>query len=651
MKKIYKSKTGITLITLVVAVSIMIIISSLLIYNARTGIKVRNYRMMQNDIELLDDKVSAYYMKYGALPVEIEYNVSPLPFESVINLNDNENYYVLDLKVFEGLTLNYGSDYDKVTDSNVADFYDLYIINEQSHQIYYARGIEMDGVMYYTNDIAEEVTLQEIPEKEITVENCTYTKIDTGYEITLENVVYNNSYNLKYKEAKDNSYTEVGQNITTSNYTFNVSKYGLYYIQIEDQKGKTKEIINSVYAGANINNDEKVTMVKNIESSSVTTDEVALIDGFTISGAESECAQTLLGVSSENEKKGTIDDGLVIYLINDNATINWNEETALRNAQEKYDQFVWVPVKNAVLDLSSNAEALASDESIKEAVQSEIDAGRYPMAIKKDATNYFGILYQFEDATDTDGNNYVKVTPYSSWKPTSTIGRREPAYLTDSNWADGSSYNNTNPKVSESLLQSEFNTMVTRVANKGGFWVGRYETSSMVSSNTQDTTNRVTVIRGTTTGINKVNWYRMYAQQKTYKAKALTESANVTSSMIWGSQWEQIMIWMKEVENEAKNSYYVINSLTMGNYRTSDDSDDSTSAPAPTGNSENYKVKNVFDLAGNVYEWTLEANFTDSRVYRGGGYFITDGTSADNRYYFSSPDSSGSGSGTRTTLY
>ena len=80
--------------------------------------------------------------------------------------------------------------------------------------------------------------------------------------------------------------------------------------------------------------------------------------------------------------------------------------------------------------------------------------------------------------------------------------------------------------------------------------------------------------------------------------------------MIWGSQWDQIMIWMKDVENTNKNSYYIINSLTMGNLGTSDDT---TSGLSATGF---YSVKNIYDLAGNVYDWTLEALNTNGRVLR-----------------------------------
>lgn len=373
---------------------------------------------------------------------------------------------------------------------------------------------------------------------------------------------------------------------------------------------------------------------------------------------------TISGIPGEYEN---IDEGVVIYIIPENVTPDWTakDEKGVYEVQKEYDQFVWVPVKNAILDLSGNATALASDTSIKAAVQSEIDAGRYPMAIKKDATNYIGVLYEFEDATDTEENHYVKVIPYSEWEPTSTdSGRREPDVLTD--YDNNTSYLNQingilNTSYSDSTsfktaLQTDFNTMVTRVDEKEGFWVGRYETSKMSNSTTttyaESNKIQVGVKRGTTEGINKVTWYRMYAQQKIYKEKALTESENITSSMIWGSQWDQIMIWMKEVENEAKSSYYVINSLTMGNYGTSDDEDESTAEPAATGNSENYKVKNVFDLAGNVRDWTLEANNTGSRVDRGGDYYFTNTTITRADYRSSSsPNYSGSNNGSRSTLY
>ena len=190
-----------------------------------------------------------------------------------------------------------------------------------------------------------------------------------------------------------------------------------------------------------------------------------------------------------------------------------------------------------ILDLSNDTSILSSDEKIKEAVQNEISNGNYPMAIKEDNENYFGVLYTFEEE-----NEKVKITPSSSWAPLST-NSREPAFLIDETNSDGS--NNNNVGITEESLQNEYNHMVTNVSKNGGFWIGRYETSHMINDYSKDDSNIVKIVRGETEGINKLNWYRMYKQQKSYSTLALTENSNVSSSMIWGSQWDQIMIWMK----------------------------------------------------------------------------------------------------------
>ena len=101
------------------------------------------------------------------------------------------------------------------------------------------------------------------------------------------------------------------------------------------------------------------------------------------------------GIDGEYE---SVDDGFVIYIPDseEEKITDWSDAETI---QKTYDQFVWVPVENAVLDLSGNSTALADDASIKAEVQKEIDAGRYPMAIKKDENTYIGVLYQFSEET------------------------------------------------------------------------------------------------------------------------------------------------------------------------------------------------------------------------------------------------------------
>ena len=156
MKK-FKNNKGIALVSLTIAIIILIVLTSMLVYNAKNGVKLRALKMMQNDIDLLSDQISAYYVKYGDIPAEIEY-LGDINFEK--QPNDDDKYYVIDLSAFEDISLNYGVDYNNINSSaDTQNYNDVYIVNKQSMHVYYARGIEMDGIMYYTNDEDEEVKL------------------------------------------------------------------------------------------------------------------------------------------------------------------------------------------------------------------------------------------------------------------------------------------------------------------------------------------------------------------------------------------------------------------------------------------------------------------------------------------------------------
>ena len=100
-------------------------------------------------------------------------------------------------------------------------------------------------------------------------------------------------------------------------------------------------------------------------------------------------------------------------------------------------------------------------------------------------------------------------------------------------------------------------------------------------------------------------WYGLYSLAKTY-----TNNKNsVTSQMIWGSQYDAMLNFALtgNDKSKVKSTEYGNDSRTIlrsGLTRTSD------------------KINNIYDLGGNLTEWTSEAYLTNDRAIRGGLYNI-----------------------------
>jgi len=143
-----KQEKGITMITLVITVVLLIIITGTLAVNSRSSIQMQGITKLQNDIELLNDRIATYYVQYGELPVG-RYTEYPVKGEVLANVfddlsnNDGDTYYTIDLSLLDNITLNYGDGYQSLSENR-------YIINEKSHIIYYVKGVNYEGKKYHT---------------------------------------------------------------------------------------------------------------------------------------------------------------------------------------------------------------------------------------------------------------------------------------------------------------------------------------------------------------------------------------------------------------------------------------------------------------------------------------------------------------------
>lgn len=159
MNNYLKQKNGVTMISLVITVIMIFILASMLLYNTTDSNYIQRINSLYADIELLRDKVSEFYEENNKLPVSIKYTLDKnSDINNVLSKNnDFGDFYVIDLERLEGLSLNYGKDYENVKNNsaNVEQYKDLYIINENSHNIFYVNGVVIkengNKTKYYTD--------------------------------------------------------------------------------------------------------------------------------------------------------------------------------------------------------------------------------------------------------------------------------------------------------------------------------------------------------------------------------------------------------------------------------------------------------------------------------------------------------------------
>lgn len=214
MINLKNNQKGITLVTLIIAIVIMMIITSTLIYNISTGSDIRALNNMYNDITKLKDKIDLYYATHHTLPI-IQANYENINNIKEINPNDNDKYHVIDLEALESLNLTYGKDYGEYKTSNSNGLIDLYIINETSHSVYYVKGIKFDDKIYYTQP--EESTKVTLPEwsdayentREYIDEDGKKTVIPKGFSISLRKEENKIIDGLVVKDQKGNEFVWV----------------------------------------------------------------------------------------------------------------------------------------------------------------------------------------------------------------------------------------------------------------------------------------------------------------------------------------------------------------------------------------------------------------------------------------------------------
>ena len=235
--------------------------------------------------------------------------------------------------------------------------------------------------------------------------------------------------------------------------------------------------------------------------------------------------------------------------------------------------------------------------------------------------------------------------------------------------------------LSETEYKTLKNSMLKSVYENGGFYVGRYEAGIVENRTLYGPTNsdRKYTIEGMPTPVTKADAYP-YTWVTRTQAQNLASNVNSgtkTSSLMFGVQWDLVLAFMHNKGNIA-DSTLTSNSTTIGNYKnnlwtiknanakySTDYGRTFTACPNPfkkdadskilltTGADSSFSVQNIYDIAGNVYEWTLEKTDRGSLpcAQRGGDFYDTGSGSPAakrNNFYTFSTDYS---IGFRVTLW
>ena len=159
---------------------------------------------------------------------------------------------------------------------------------------------------------------------------------------------------------------------------------------------------------------------------------------------------------------------------------------------------------------------------------------------------------------------------------------------------------------------SEYTTMKAQVLKYGGFYIGRFEAGvNSTTLRTDATTAQTVVCKKGVAPYNYVPWGKNMNDASevegesgaVYLAKNFASQHNytsVTSTLTYGCEWDEMCRYIGDSQ------------------RTITDTKD---APELTGSVSTDISKNIYDLAGNCYEWTMEASYTYNRVIRGGSYY------------------------------
>ena len=293
--------------------------------------------------------------------------------------------------------------------------------------------------------------------------------------------------------------------------------------------------------------------------------------GFTVSGIKSE---------------QSIDNGLVIYDIPEGITPDWTNPDSVKT---KYNQFVWIPVEVTASDTETSIEAFKR----------------------------------------------------SAWTANAETGGERTTGLNTS-FTEPNATNDTDDKTG---IAKQIANLTKSIYKHGGFYIGRYEAGSKTPRTSSSGVTEIGIKQDMYPYI-YVKWGDSMSSIGTTGAVYLSNSLyntneyGATSMLCTGACWDSMLDFIKDSKHSVtdstkwgnyknsetfeitRGSYAVYNTsnYTIGNFNNVGSKYSKmkdTAILLTTGATERNCSKNIYDVAGNFWEWTTESYSSSDRVFSG----------------------------------